>query len=226
MLSPIRVSGRPVRSDRRTSRRVVRIVPRRPMASKSALRRSTVNGGTFEPSSPSGAQLGAPLRPAAGKHAATTLRSHASAEAMFPLPGALLGLIGPFHRSRAVLRSAAASEGPQTYERLATSPASRDGLWSARLALPGDSTDARRGVSNTLRAPARAVRGRFSHSVAKSIAGSERLLLHYRDPRGPTPSDRVPRAPRETSKSPREPRSIGWETAIDGCEAGLACRPR
>lgn len=51
----------------------------------------------------SDAELLAPLRSAAGKHSTTTLRSHAGAEAVFPLPGALLGLVGPLHRCVPVL---------------------------------------------------------------------------------------------------------------------------
>jgi hypothetical protein len=130
-------------------------------------------------SSPSGAQLLAPLRPTTGKHAATTLRSHASAEAMFPLPGALLGLVGPLHECVPVLVQRRRFRSI-TQERLASSPASRDGpCGAARLALPGDSSDAASGVSNLL-PPAKG-------NVKESIAGRERVLLHYRDPRGPTP---------------------------------------
>jgi hypothetical protein len=77
-------------------------------------------------SSPSGAELLAPLRPTTGKHASTTLRSHASAEAVFPLPGALLGLVGPLHECVPVLVQRRRS-GSITQERLASSPASRDG---------------------------------------------------------------------------------------------------
>ena len=74
----------------------------------------------------SGAELLAPLRPATGKHAATTLRSHASAEAVFPLPGALLGLVGPLHECVPVLVQRR-RYGSITQEWLASSPASRDG---------------------------------------------------------------------------------------------------
>ena len=77
-------------------------------------------------SSPSGAELLAPLRPTTGKHAATTLRSHASAEAVFPLPGALLGLVGPLHECVPVLVQRRRCRSI-TQERLASSPASRDG---------------------------------------------------------------------------------------------------
>ena len=123
----------------------------------------------------SGAELLAPLRPTTGKHAATTLRSHASAEAVFPLPGALLGLVGPLHECVPVLVQRRRC-GSITQERLASSPASRE--WPcavARLALPGDSSDAPSGVSNLRR------------NLNESIARPERVLLHYRDPRGPTP---------------------------------------
>ncbi len=51
----------------------------------------------------SDAELLSPLRSAPGKHSTTALRSHAGAEAMFPLPGALLGLVGPLHRCVPVL---------------------------------------------------------------------------------------------------------------------------
>lgn len=74
----------------------------------------------------SGAELLAPLRPTTGKHASTTLRSHASAEAVFPLPGALLGLVGPLHECVLVLVQRRRSESI-TQEWLASSPASRDG---------------------------------------------------------------------------------------------------
>jgi len=52
---------------------------------------------------PSDAEFLAPFRTAAGKHSTTALRRHAGAEAMFPLPGALLGLVGPLHRCVPVL---------------------------------------------------------------------------------------------------------------------------
>ena len=130
-------------------------------------------------SSPSGAELLAPLRPTTGKHAPTTLRSHASAEAVFPLPGALLGLVGPLHEWVLVLVQRRRF-GSITQQRLASSPASRDGReHAARLALPGDHSDAPSGVSN-LRTP-------VGGNLNESIAGRERVLLHYRDPRGPTP---------------------------------------
>jgi len=131
-------------------------------------------------SSPSGAELLAPLRAATGKHATTTLRSHAGAEAVFPLPGALLGLVGPLHGRVPVLVQRQRF-GSQTHERLASSPASRDGpQCAARLALPRDSSDAAPGVSN-LWPPGGAMLG-------ESIAAREGVLLHYRDPRGPTPT--------------------------------------
>jgi hypothetical protein len=83
-------------------------------------------GAALGSSSRSGAELLAPLRPTTGKHAATTLRSHASAEAVFPLPGALLGLVGPLHECVPVLVQRRRS-GSITQEWLASSPASRDG---------------------------------------------------------------------------------------------------
>src|SRR3990172_7023319 len=58
---------------------------------------------------------------------------------------------------------------------------------AARLALPGDSSDAPRGVSNL---PARR-----EGKLRESIAGPERVLLHYRDPRGPTPTQPGPVRP-------------------------------
>ncbi len=51
----------------------------------------------------SDAELLAPFRAASGKHSTTALRRHAGAEAVFPLPGALLGLVGPLHRCVPVL---------------------------------------------------------------------------------------------------------------------------
>jgi hypothetical protein len=83
-------------------------------------------GAALGSSSRSGAELLAPLRPTTGKHATTTLRSHASAEAVFPLPGALLGLVGPLHECVPVLVQRRRF-GSITQERLASSPASRDG---------------------------------------------------------------------------------------------------
>jgi hypothetical protein len=62
----------------------------------------------------------APLRASSGKHAPTALRSHAGAEAVFPLPCALLGLVGPLHRSVLVLLfSGGRVDCPETHERLA-----------------------------------------------------------------------------------------------------------
>lgn len=60
-------------------------------------------------SSASGGEPLASLGASAGEHAATCLRSHAGSEAVFPLPGALLGLVGPLHRGVRRPRSAAAS---------------------------------------------------------------------------------------------------------------------
>ena len=52
---------------------------------------------------PSDAELLAPFRTTPGKHSTTALRRHAGAEAVFPLPGALLGLVGPLHQCVPVL---------------------------------------------------------------------------------------------------------------------------
>jgi len=91
-------------------------------------------------SSASGGEPRAPLCATPGEHAATTLRSHASAEAVFPLPGALLGLVCPLHRGVRRPRSAAASSiPPETHERLASRQPHASAV-SGRLALPGDST--------------------------------------------------------------------------------------
>ncbi len=176
----------------------------------------------YAPSFASGGEPLAPLRPSAGKHAPTALRSHAGAEAVFPLPGALLGLVGPLHRCVPVLVQRRAScEVPETHERLALSPASRDGPSPARLALRRRFyRTASRGVSNLQRRGVAAL----SH---ESIARAERALLHYRDPRGRM-TDTAGSAPSGGSRIPARPTPplTNWETAIDGCEAGMACRPR
>ena len=75
----------------------------------------------------SGGEPTAPLRASSGEHASTALRSHAGAEAVFPLPCALLGLIGPLHRGVLRPRSAAAScESGGNIRRAGVTPASRD----------------------------------------------------------------------------------------------------
>ena len=106
-------------------------------------------------SSPSGAELLAPLRPTTGKHASTTLRSHASAEAVFPLPGALLGLVGPLHECVPVLVQRRRLWVDNTRMAGVFASLTRWPCAAARLALPGDSSDASSGVSN-LQPPATA----------------------------------------------------------------------
>src|ERR671914_498290 len=100
--SPTRVARPPVCSTLRTSSSVDLAVPRRPMASKSALRRSIGQAGTTDLVASDGEPL-APLRSATSQHAPAALRGHAGEEPMLALAGALLGLIRPLHRSFAVL---------------------------------------------------------------------------------------------------------------------------
>jgi hypothetical protein len=134
----------------------------------------------------SGAELFAPLRPTTGKHAATTLRSHASAEAVFPLPGALLGLVGPHHECVPVLVQRRRSRSI-TQERLASSPASRDGPVMRPVSLCPAILATRRSQCQTSRALPPPLRRPSDGNLKESIARPERVLLHYRDPRGPTP---------------------------------------
>ena len=59
------------------------------------------------------------------------------------------------------------------------------------------------------------------------IVWSERWLLHYRDPQGRTPLRRLPARPGGVRF--RTPLTVAQRTGdwfIDGCEAGMACRPR
>ena len=134
----------------------------------------------------SGAELLAPLRPATGKHAATTLRSHASAEAVFPLPGALLGLVGPLHECVPVLVQRRRCRSI-TQERLASSPASRDGPVLRPVSLCPAILATRRAECQTSEPPPSRPSPAAGGNVDESIARPERVLLHYRDPRGPTP---------------------------------------
>ena len=147
--NPTRVSGRPVRSDRNTSSRDERAVPWRPRASKSALRRSIGKQARYAPSFASDREPLAPLCASAGKHAPTALRSHAGPEAVFALPCALLGLVGPLHRARLSSFSGGRFDSRNT-RRAGSTPASRKSrlrLVSLCAAiLPHQS----RGVSNSV----------------------------------------------------------------------------
>ena len=202
VLSPIRVSGPSVRSDRSTSNRVERTVPRRPRASKSALRRSIGKAGTPGLVA-SGGQPLASLCASSGKHVPTALRSHAGAEAVFPLPGALLGLVGPLHRCVPVLVQRRASlEFPETHERLASRQ-------PHAMAVSGSSRSARRfyrRLERGVKPPRPHDQGHGGSGPSApapvgachqdSIAARERRLLHYRDPRGwttQTPGSAPPR---------------------------------
>ncbi len=72
-------------------------MPSRPIASKSARRRSVGSTGTSSQARRSGGQPLAPLGSTTSEHATTTLGRHPSHEAMLALARALLGLIRPLH---------------------------------------------------------------------------------------------------------------------------------
>ena len=168
-------------------------------------------------STPSGAELLAPLRPTTGKHASTTLRSHASAEAVFPLPGALLGLVGPLHECVPVLVQRRRC-GSMTQEWLASSPASRDGPVLRPVSLCQAILATRRAECQTSNPPPREL------ERIHCPPGNGAATL----PRPPRSDAHLTgsRAPRGSAHQVPERRgSIDWELAIDGCEAGMACRP-
>jgi hypothetical protein len=140
---------------------------------------------------------------------------------VFPLPGALLGLVGPLHECVPVLVQRRRF-GSITQERLASSPASRE--WpcaAARLALPADSSDAPSRVSN-LSPPPNPPR---TATLTNPLPAPKGCCYTTATPEARGPSDSGPRAPRESRPVPERRGSIDWEMAIDGCEAGMACRP-
>ncbi len=107
------------------------------------------------PRRPSDAELLAPLCPATGKHAPTTLRSHASAEAVFPLPGALLGLVGPLHESVPVLVQRRRIGPTNTRTAGVIASLTRGHHGAARLACLGILATRRRGCQTSGRPAAR-----------------------------------------------------------------------
>jgi hypothetical protein len=137
---------------------------------------------------------------------------------VFPLPGALLGLVGPLHECVPVLVQRR-RYGSLTQEWLASSPASRDGPVLRPVSLCPPILATRRAECQTSDPPSR-----------------ELLRIHCRCRKGAATLPRPPRpdahltgsecAPRESSdRVPERRDSVDWELAIDGCEAGMACRP-
>ena len=62
---------------------------------------------------------------------------------------------------------------------------------------------------------------------AEAIVWSERGLLNYRDPQGRMPLRRLPARPGGVRfRTPLPVAQADWRLFIDGCEAGLARRPR
>lgn len=216
MLRPIRVVAPSVLIARRTRSGEDRVVPPRASASKSPFRRRVGYGGTSLTGS--GGQLAAPLRPPAGEHATTTPRSHASQEAVFALPGALLGLVRLLCH-QAVLDSTAVSDsklaGLQTHETAGGCQPHAIGSWPGFAAA--DSTGASRRPSNL---------ARTGSSDAHCLARKATVTLP-RTPRAGCRFDGSPRAREEYDFGPLYPwrrRTGDW--FIDGCEAGMARRPR
>ncbi len=214
MLSPTLVVEPSVRSDRRTSSRFERAVPWRPRASKSALRRNMTRGGT------------------AGLVAVRRSASRA------PWLDA-----GPARDDRP---SKTCERGSHVRASGRASWADRSSSSSVRASLV---QRRRSGSDNTRRAGILASltrclpRGYPSHSASGFYRRRRRSVKPSEAPRRihcrlgmaaatlPRPTNAgdpriAVRAPRGRPVRFQWRSQFGWETAIDGCEAGVACRPR
>ncbi len=213
----MRVGASPVRIDRRTSSRLDRADPRDAMASNSAFRRSEGRRATLVASD---RQPGASLCSTPSEHAAAGLRRHPGKEAMLALACALLGLIGPLHgcvpiplmMSRGTGRSHT-NGWPFSQPRSTNGAGVRFGLGFYQTSAQGCQTCPPR------REPA------AEPARRKRCPGRSRTATLRRLPRPDAPHHRGFRRPERVQLRPRrEPLIRDWETAVDGCEPGLACR--